>query len=156
MKVCPTNALQPTGLESGWEGLFAPRVVPRIGQCEYNCALCGEVCPTGAIRRLTEKEKHEVVIGKAQFDKNRCLPYARGEPCIVCEEHCPVPDKAIKIREVEVTNVRGEKVKIQEPHVEVELCVGCGICETKCPIHGAAGIRVHHPKSVALTKEMAW
>ena len=24
----------------------------RVGYCEYNCTLCGQVCPTGAIRRL--------------------------------------------------------------------------------------------------------
>ena len=102
LKVCPLNALQPIGLESGWGGIFTPRLIPRIGYCEFNCTLCGQVCPTGAIEQLDLPRKQKTVIGLAYFDKNRCLPYARGVPCIVCEEHCPTPDKAIKFREVEV------------------------------------------------------
>ncbi|MBN1444355.1 MAG: 4Fe-4S binding protein [Planctomycetes bacterium] len=142
LKVCPTNVIQPALLESGWEGIFSPRMATRLGYCEYNCTLCGEVCPTGALPRLTEEEKHEVVLGKAEFDTSRCLPYARAENCLVCEEHCPVPDKAIRVRDVEMTNTRGEKVTVQQPYVEFDLCIGCGICENKCPLPGAAGIRV--------------
>ena len=26
-----------------------PLLVPRIGYCEFNCTLCGQVCPTGAL-----------------------------------------------------------------------------------------------------------
>ena len=104
MKVCPTNALHPTLLEAGAEGIFSPRLIPRIGYCEFNCTLCGQVCPTGAITKLVLKEKQKTVIGTAFFDKNRCLPHAKGIPCIVCEEHCPTPDKAIKLREVQVFN----------------------------------------------------
>ena len=154
VKVCPTNALHPAGLEAGWGGAFSPKIVPRIGYCEYNCTLCGEVCPTGALPRLTEEQKHRAIMGKAEFDKNRCLPFARGEPCTVCEEHCPIPDKAIRVNEVQVTNSVGKKVTIQQPYVKIDLCNGCGICETKCPIHGDAGIRVLHSRCVALTDEM--
>ena len=154
LKVCPTNVLQPTWLESGWEGIFSPRLDTRTSYCEFNCTLCGEVCPTGAIRRLTEDEKHRTIIGKAEFDRNRCLPFARGEPCIVCEEHCPTPEKAILFTEVEVTNPRGEKVKVKQPFVKLDLCVGCGICENKCPILGTAGVRVLPLGDLALTREM--
>ena len=154
LKVCPTNALQPAGLDAGWSGIFSPKLVPRIGFCEFNCTLCGRVCPTGAIRRLAEDEKHSFVIGKAQFDKDRCLPYASAKPCIVCEEHCPIsPDKAIQVREVEVTNAEGQKILMKQPYVKFELCIGCGICENKCPLLGAAGVRVHHLKDAAMTEE---
>ena len=57
MKVCPNNALHPALAEAGWEGIWTPVVVPRVGYCEPGCALCGEVCPTGAIWRFTAKEK---------------------------------------------------------------------------------------------------
>ncbi len=150
MKVCPTNVVQPALFESGWEGVFSPRLAYRTSYCEYNCTLCGQVCPTGAIPRLTEEEKHRFVIGKAEFDKNRCLPYAKGEPCIVCEEHCPVPDKAIRTREVEVVNADGETVKLHQPYVVFDLCTGCGICEAKCPLQGAAGIHVVRPEEAAV------
>ena len=112
--------------------------------------------PTGAIPRITEDEKHECVIGKAEFDKDQCLPFARGEPCIVCEEHCPVPDKAIQTRSVDVVATTGEKVTLQQPFVRLDLCVGCGICENKCPLQGAAGIIVRHSKDAAITEEMLY
>ncbi|OQX18367.1 MAG: hypothetical protein BWK76_07655 [Desulfobulbaceae bacterium A2] len=142
MKVCIGNALHATGFEAGLEGLFTPRLLGRVGYCEYNCTLCGQVCPTGAIRTLTRAEKHDTVIGRAHFDKNRCLPYAAGTPCIVCEEHCPTPDKAIKFREALVVNSRGEQVSLMQPYVVETLCIGCGICENRCPLSGAAAVLV--------------
>ncbi|MFH1215759.1 MAG: 4Fe-4S binding protein [Pseudomonadota bacterium] len=142
MKVCIGNALHSTWLDAGFEGVFTPRLHSRIGYCEYNCTLCGQVCPTGAIRKLTMKEKHATVIGRAYFDKNLCLPYARGIPCIVCEEHCPTPDKAIRFREVASINNRGESVILKQPYVVDELCIGCGICENKCPLPGRAAVIV--------------
>ncbi|ADW18254.1 4Fe-4S ferredoxin iron-sulfur binding domain-containing protein [Desulfobulbus propionicus DSM 2032] len=142
MKVCIGNALHAAWLEAGLEGMFSPRLIGRIGYCEYNCTLCGQVCPTGAIRRLSRSEKQGTVIGRAHFDKNRCLPYASATPCIVCEEHCPTPDKAIKFREVEVENSRGERAWVRQPYVVDNLCIGCGICEHKCPVSGAAAVLV--------------
>jgi formate hydrogenlyase subunit 6/NADH:ubiquinone oxidoreductase subunit I len=142
MKVCIGNALHASWLEAGLEGLFTPRLIGRIGYCEYNCTLCGQVCPTGALQKMSKTEKQAIVIGRAHFDKNRCLPYASGIPCIVCEEHCPTPDKAIKFREVEVDNSRGERVKVRQPYVIDHLCIGCGICENKCPLNGAAAVLV--------------
>jgi polyferredoxin len=142
LKVCPLNALQPVGLESGWGGIFTPRLIPRIGYCEFNCTLCGQVCPTGAIDRLELSRKQQTVIGLAHFDKNRCLPYARGVPCIVCEEHCPTPDKAIKFRKVEVPDQNGRPIRMKQPYVIDRLCIGCGICENKCPLEGKAAVLV--------------
>lgn len=142
LKVCPTNALQPALFEAGVEGMFSPRLVPRMGYCEYNCTLCGELCPTGAIRRLALVEKQRTAIGKAEFDKDRCLPYAKGTSCMVCEEHCPIPDKAIRFREAEAKTEQGEKVVVKQPYVERDLCIGCGICETKCPLAGPAAVHV--------------
>jgi MauM/NapG family ferredoxin protein len=142
MKVCIGNGLQPAFLQGGFEGMFSPILKARTGYCEYNCTLCGQVCPTGALRKLDLAEKKKVKIGNACFDHNRCLPYAKGIPCIVCEEHCPTPDKAIKFREVVVENNRGEKVTVKQPYLVDELCVGCGICETRCPLPGASAVIV--------------
>ncbi len=142
MKVCIGNGLQPTLLAAGIEGMFSPRLNARTGYCEYNCTLCGQVCPTGALTELTLAQKHSTKIGNVFFDKNRCLPYAKGIPCIVCEEHCPTPEKAIQFREAQVLNSRGEKVWVKQPYVVDERCIGCGICETKCPLPGASAVRV--------------
>lgn len=142
MKVCIHNALQPCFLEHGYQAMFSPRLIPRFGYCEFNCTLCGQVCPTGAIKRLELAQKHQAVIGLAYFDKNRCLPFADRTPCIVCEEHCPTHDKAIKFTETRVTDFNGNSVQLLLPYVIPELCIGCGICENKCPVAGEAAIRV--------------
>ncbi len=67
MKVCPNNALHPTFMEAGLEALWTPVLVPRIGYCEPNCVLCGQVCPTGAIWEITEAQK----LGKAAVPGRR-------------------------------------------------------------------------------------
>ncbi len=159
MKVCVTGGLQPTWSEAGLEGLWTPHLVPSIGHCEYNCNLCGQVCPTEAIRPLTVEEKHVVKIGLASFDVTRCIPYAYGRECIVCEEHCPVSPKAIYCVEVESHDSSGQKKTIKQPRVDPDRCVGCGICENVCPLKDSAGIRIYstsetrHPKNQALLRE---
>lgn len=141
LKVCIGRALHPAFLQAGPAGLWTPLLVPRIGYCEYNCTLCGQVCPTGAIRRLPPERKKKIVVGLAVFDRDRCLPFARGEECLVCEEHCPTPQKAIVFDERDVL-VGGERRRLKIPRVVKERCIGCGICETKCPLQGASAIRV--------------
>ena len=44
------------------------------------------------------------------------------------------PEKTIKFREVAVTNERLEEVVVKQPYVVDEFCIGCGICENKCPV----------------------
>jgi polyferredoxin len=142
MKACPTNALQPALSEAGPEGIWTPILVPTIGYCEYYCSLCSQVCPTGAIKELTVEEKIFVTIGTAWVDKNRCLPYNLGTPCIVCEEHCPTSPKAIKFVTVETKLPDGSIKTPAAPVIDLDLCIGCGICETKCPVVDAPAIYV--------------
>ncbi len=142
MKVCPRNALYPASLQAGLYGLFTPIVIPRLGYCEYNCNQCGQVCPTGAIPKLPLQEKKVAVIGLAVVDKNHCLPYAKKQNCIVCEEHCPIPEKAIRFESVDEVDYSGRKVTLKKPYVVEKLCNGCGICEFVCPIEQKAAIEV--------------
>lgn len=150
MKVCPNNALHPAFFEAGLEGLWTPILIPRIGYCEFSCVLCGQVCPTGAIQKITEKQKmgvgqKPISVGTAMYDQGRCLPWAMATPCIVCEEFCPTSPKAIWAEEVEVpkrdnhydaaaAEAKMLTVKLKRPHVDPNLCVGCGACEKVCPI----------------------
>ena len=143
--VCPTSAIQMAVVEGGVEGFWTPVLVPRIGYCDYSCNACGQVCPVEAIPPLTLEEKRQQVIGKAEIDRSRCLPWAEGQECIVCEEMCPVPEKAIKLEVVEILDQEGEVHSIQRPRVIRHLCIGCGICENKCPVAGSAAIQVRIP-----------
>lgn len=142
MKVCITNGLQPTLLEAGLEGIWSPMLVPKIGYCEYRCTLCGQVCPSGAIQKLPLEKKVKVKIGLAMIDKGRCLPYAHNTPCIVCEEVCPTPKKAIWFEDVIVKDRNGSEIIVKQPHVDLNLCIGCGICEAKCPVGNKPAIYV--------------
>jgi ferredoxin len=142
MKVCPTNAIHPAAFEGGLEASWTPVLKMDIGYCEYECTLCSQVCPTQAIRLVSVAEKQKIKIGLAYFDRNRCLPWAYSRSCIVCEEHCPTPKKAIWLEEADVTNIRGERLRVKQPRVDPDLCIGCGICENKCPIKAGAAVRV--------------
>ena len=158
MKVCPNNALHPAFFEGGIEGLWTPILIARIGYCEHSCVLCGQVCPTGAIQKITEDQKlgrgmPPIKIGTAFYDHGRCLPWSMQTPCIVCEEFCPTSPKAIWVEEVEAEvrektfGAAGEapamkKVKLQRPHVDPSLCIGCGACEKVCPVQDQPAVYI--------------
>ncbi|MHC4661707.1 MAG: 4Fe-4S binding protein [Planctomycetota bacterium] len=140
MKICPNNALHPTLFEAGLSGMFTPRLVPKIGYCEQFCTRCGDVCASGAIPRLEESEQAEYKMGLAVFRYDKCIPYAEKDNCSVCEEHCPIPEKAIRL--VEKDEIDKDGKPLYEPYVVEDLCTGCGICETKCPLEGDRGIEI--------------
>ena len=158
MKVCPNNALHPAFFEAGVEGLWTPILIPRIGYCEHSCVLCGDVCPTGAIQKIDEKQKQgidqkPISIGTAFFDRGRCLPWSMATPCIVCEEFCPTSPKAIWVEEVDVPKRESEAdedgsepdmtaVHVQRPHLDPTLCIGCGACEKVCPVQDDPAVYV--------------
>lgn len=149
VNACPTSALQPAMGEAGAEGLYTPVLVARQGWCEPSCVLCGHVCPTGAIQPLTVEAKgwagpagKAIRIGTAFFDFGRCLPWGMNIPCIVCQEVCPTSPKAIWLETVVATARDGRPVRLQRPRIQPELCVGCGLCEAKCPVTDIAAVRV--------------
>jgi ferredoxin len=138
LKVCPNNALHPAFLEAGLDGLYTPKLVPRIGYCEELCNFCGRVCPTQAVRSLDLEEKRLVQMGVAHVDKTRCIAHDTDKTCIVCNEQCSY--HAV---------VLDEK---KRPRVDEEKCTGCGICENKCPVDGESAIVVH---STGVQKRLA-
>lgn len=147
MRVCPTTALQPAVSEAGLAGIWTPILIPRLGYCDYSCNACGQVCPVQAIPLLSLEEKRLQIIGKVYIDENRCIAWSDHRDCIVCEEMCPLPDKAIQLEEAEVWGADNTWVKVKLPHVLRERCIGCGICEYKCPVNGNAAIRVYIPET---------
>lgn len=135
MRICPTNVIQPASIAGGVENLWTPALNNRIGTsgCQLNCVACGHICPTSAIRPISFEEKvgvgefaefGPIRIGTAFVDRGRCLPWAMGKPCIVCQENCPVSPKAIYTREVFETVRDGEKVVKRVDGTVVELTAG--------------------------------
>jgi MauM/NapG family ferredoxin protein len=136
MKACPTNGLQPCVFEAGINGIWTPRLVPRIGACEKNCNLCGQICPTSAIRKLPLEEKTYVKIGTAVIDRSRCIAWEQDKVCLICDEACPF--NAISSFSETIRNTT-----LLRPYVDERICTGCGLCETQCPIEGPAAIQVY-------------
>ena len=148
MKVCPTGVLRPALAEAGVAGLWTPVMDMERGYCEYNCVLCAQVCPSGAIQRRTIAEKTgaeegaaPVKCGTAFLDRSRCLPWSFGRNCLVCEEVCPVSPKAI-FKDTITERVDGKEVVLHRPRINPEHCIGCGLCQHECPVNDLAAIRV--------------
>lgn len=124
---CPQKVLKPATLEYGLRGFMQPRVVFSLEHfCNFDCVVCGEVCPAGAILPLKMEEKHLTQMGRVVFIKENCVVYARNENCGACSEHCPT-------QAVKMVPYGDPEVGLTIPETNVDLCVGCGACESICP-----------------------
>jgi len=131
MKSCLTNTLQPCLWESGFSGLWTPKMELRLAPCDQNCNVCGKVCPTQAIRSVSLEEKTNAKVGTAVLRKEMCLVWAENKLCLICDEICPY--NAIVFRPVE---------GYRRPVVIASKCNGCGFCEQRCPVRGESAIVV--------------
>lgn len=143
MASCPNNALQPVWLPSGITGLFSPMLMPKRGACSTDCNNCGNVCPTGAIRSLSVKDRRWAKAGTARVMRERCLAWEHQKRCMVCDEVCPY--SAIRFR-----NESGNPVPV--PEVIEDRCAGCGFCEHHCPVQNQSAIIVTPMGALRLNK----
>lgn len=121
---CPTHVIQPAFLEYGLLGIMQPRMDYIKGFCNYDCVICGDVCPSGAILPVREGPKKLIQLGVAKFIKDNCIVYTQKTDCGACAEHCPT--KAVRM-------VLDPEVNKNAPKIDEEICVGCGACEYACP-----------------------
>lgn len=145
---CPTKVLQPAFLEYGLAGMMQPFMDFGSGLCTYECTACSEVCPTGAIFRLTIEQKKKTQVGVAKFIQANCIVETHGTDCGACSEHCPT--KAV--------NMVPYKGKLVIPEVKEDICVGCGACEHACPVSPykaifVAGHELHQEAKPPKTKK---
>ena len=130
---CPTQVISPSFLEYGIAGIFQPKMNYAASYCNFDCVLCGQVCPTGAILPLDVNSKKQVQIGKAHFVKEDCIVVTKKKDCGACSEHCPT--KAVKMVPYDQ--------RLVVPEVNDEICVGCGACEHACPVQPRKAIYVN-------------
>ena len=100
-----------------------PKLYFEHGFCNYDCTLCGDVCPTKAIQSLTKEEKHQTQMGKVHFIIENCIVYNDETSCGACSEHCPT----------QAVSMIPYKDSLTIPHTDTSICVGCGGCEYVCP-----------------------
>jgi len=121
---CPSQILRPAGLEYGFGYMLKPHVSYIDSYCNYECTVCSEVCPNHALKPLTKEEKAVTQTGIAEFFIDRCIVETEGTDCGACSEHCPT--QAVHMEPYTGT--------LTIPVVEPDLCVGCGGCESICPV----------------------
>lgn len=124
VEACPTRVIKvgsPLGRILGH--FFHPDLDTSRSYCEEFCTRCSGVCPSGAIRPVSEDEKRRLQIGRAEVRREACLAWEDGEHCMVCQEYCPYA--AI----MDDTAPDG----LPRPVVNPEICRGCGACQAECP-----------------------
>lgn len=132
--VCPNNVLRPS---SRLEHLMQPEMSFEKGYCRPECVKCSEVCPAGAILKITPEEKTEWKIGTAGVDYDLCVVNRDGVSCGNCARHCPVG--AIRM----VKKNPDDEKSLRIPSVNEEKCIGCGACENLCPSRPISAITVN-------------
>ncbi len=137
---CPSRVLAPSFLEFGLSGVMQPHMNFRAAHCNYECTICMDICPTGALLPLKVEEKKLTQTGVAKFIKENCVVYTDNTTCGACSEHCPT--KAVNM--VPYQNPLHKPLVI--PKVNTDYCIGCGGCQHACPTKPYKAIYVEgHP-----------
>ena len=126
---CPNNVLRPS---TDLEHLMQPQMSYEKGFCRPECTRCSELCPAGAIEKITREEKTQYHIGTAQVNPELCLMATGKSACGKCSQACP--SGAIKLV------AYGEN---RIPAIAEEVCTGCGACEYLCPVRPISAITVN-------------
>ena len=139
VSVCPNDVLRPS---TKLTTLMQPEASYERGYCRPECVRCSEVCPAGAILKITPADKSAIQIGHAVWVKDNCVPLTDGVECGNCARHCPTG--AITMVASDPEDPYSPKI----PAVNTELCIGCGACENLCPARPFSAIYVeghtHH------------
>ncbi len=143
VSACPNGVLRPS---TDLATFMQPEMSFERGYCRPECSKCSEVCPAGAILKISAPEKTAIKIGTAIPVHKNCIVHTDDVKCGNCARHCP--SGAIKMVENRGGLRHPDGSIRMVPIVNEELCIGCGACENLCPaqpfsaIH-VEGIQVH-------------
>jgi len=116
----------------GLHGFLAPYLDYDASYCQYECTACLDLCPAGALTRLSPEDKKLVQMGTAALVRDKCIVFTKKTPCGACAEHCPTG--AVRM----VDSPTG----ITEPLFDESICIGCGACHHICPAEPDKAITV--------------
>lgn len=133
VSVCSNHVLRPSGELTK---LMQPEMSYERGYCRPECTKCSEVCPAGAITRITTADKSSIQIGHAVWIRKNCIVLTDDVECGNCARHCPT--SAIQMVQSDAANPESKKI----PVVNTERCIGCGACENLCPSRPFSAIYV--------------
>ncbi|MCQ2345231.1 MAG: 4Fe-4S binding protein [Paludibacteraceae bacterium] len=127
VSACPNQVLRPSTRLSDW---LQPELQFDKNYCMITCNRCSEVCPTGAITKISKEDRTEIKIGHAVWIADNCLRVHDDIHCDSCIDHCPT-GAVLQIGE------DGKHIAVDESR-----CIGCGKCEYYCPARPFAAIYV--------------
>ena len=133
VQACPNDVLRAS---SKLETFMQPEMSFERGYCRPECTKCSEVCPAGAIQKVTREEKTAIQIGHAVWIGQNCIPLRDGVACGNCAKHCP--SGAITMMPYDPEDDSSPKI----PIINTERCIGCGACEHVCPARPFSAIFV--------------
>jgi len=137
VQACPNNVLRPS-LDP--DHFIQPVMDFSDGFCRPECTVCGDVCPTGAIKSVTAEQKSAISIGRAVYDPWSCIVVTDAVKCGNCARHCPAG--AISMIKQTGDSSYGYDESLRIPSVNAERCIGCGRCEYVCPVRPHSAIYV--------------
>ena len=130
---CPNGVLRAS---SKLDTFMQPEMSYERGYCRPECTKCSEVCPAGAITKVTREQKTAIQIGHAVWIGQNCVPLRDGVSCGNCAKHCP--SGAITMMPYNPDDETSPKI----PIINEERCIGCGACEHVCPARPFSAIYV--------------
>lgn len=133
VQACPNDVLRAS---SKLETFMQPEMSYERGYCRPECTQCSDVCPAGAINKVTREQKTAIQIGHAVWIGHNCIPLCDGVECGNCAKHCP--SRAITMMPYDAEDPASHKI----PIVNEERCIGCGACEHVCPARPFSAIYV--------------
>lgn len=133
VQACPNDVLRAS---AKLETFMQPEMSYERGYCRPECTKCSEVCPAGAIHKITREEKTAIQIGHAVWIGQNCVPLRDGVTCGNCAKHCP--SGAITMMHYDPEDAASPMI----PSINTEKCIGCGACEHVCPARPFSAIFV--------------
>lgn len=116
---CPSRVIKPS------RHAFGPvRLNYGNGACLYGCTRCNQVCPSGALKPLSLKDKQRLKIGEAVLDESKCMVFRDKKACELCAQACPKG----------TVYMLGGPDNLKIPEVNAFHCIGCGACQRVCPM----------------------
>jgi ferredoxin-type protein NapF len=119
---CPTGILfQQTDVNL--MAFLAPAVDFTESYCLPECKHCGDVCPSGALKRFSLEKKKDLIMARASVDYENCLLYKQKE-CNQCKQYCAYDAVSYELQPGLMNPI---------PVFDEEKCVGCAACKIVCP-----------------------
>lgn len=137
VEICPTNTIRLLDISRDFKNISTPVIDTEFGGCVHwqdPCLKCADNCPTVAIDKSCVTDSYQ--LGTVGLQTEKCVN------CMVCFEQCPVegavlfpnPSGGKPYRRIEEIPVNIRLVHSQyKPYINMEKCVGCGLCVHYCP-----------------------